>query len=225
VIYFFRVVGTEDVKVGFTNGDPLSRMGALQTGNPYQLACVGLMFGMMEDEKRIHRMLASRRTRGEFFQLSSEEVHEIVCTGKCSFVPNDFRDLENMGELSLRRVAEWFLANQSLFPLLVRDAGGGWKHALDGVRARDVLGYVAGDEVWFSPVALRVHLEKCRFSPRIATRSWAKAGYLIREGKSLQPKRSHNRRRVGGERRRYVVLRRDCLAEVLAEVSEKGRAA
>lgn len=60
----------EFVKLGFTAGDPLSRMKSLQTGCPSKLHLVGAYPSTMNGEAELHQVLSEDRTIGEWFRWS-----------------------------------------------------------------------------------------------------------------------------------------------------------
>jgi hypothetical protein len=76
-VYFARAVGTEMVKIGWAR-DVEKRLASLRTACPHDMAIEGCIPGHMQDEKRVHAALASRREKREWFKLSSEEVASII---------------------------------------------------------------------------------------------------------------------------------------------------
>jgi hypothetical protein len=77
-VYFARAVGTDFVKIGFTSGEPVDRVRALSTACPHTLALESWFAGTADDERSIHRALAPRRVRGEWFRLSQAEVASVA---------------------------------------------------------------------------------------------------------------------------------------------------
>ncbi len=55
------------VKVGFTAGNPMSRLKNLQTGCPMPLTLIGFVMGTAGGEQTLHDVLRDRRTVGEWF--------------------------------------------------------------------------------------------------------------------------------------------------------------
>ncbi len=107
-------------------------------------------------------------------------------------------------EVALERVQEWFGLQRASFPNLMREVSANataWRGG-SVERGREVLGYVAGDELWVSPLALRDFLKSQGFCDRVVLPLWAEAGHVERDGSTYQV-----RRRVDGERRRLVVFR------------------
>ena len=71
-IYYIRCSETNFIKIGYTRGNPLSRMASLQTGTPSKLAIMAVHPGTMDMERKIHEKLAAHRVRGEWFDDSDE---------------------------------------------------------------------------------------------------------------------------------------------------------
>lgn len=70
-IYFLQAqTPDEPVKIGFTKNNPYRRAQNLQTGCPWPIKFLGCISGTVEQEKQIHVLLASWRTRGEWFEAS-----------------------------------------------------------------------------------------------------------------------------------------------------------
>ena len=77
-VYFFRHVGLSPVKIGFsTNESPLSRFEQFQTYAPYGTELIG--FFITEEAKQIetklHQKYAAKRLKGEWFEISIEDVN------------------------------------------------------------------------------------------------------------------------------------------------------
>lgn len=65
-------------KIGFTSGRKADdRIRDMQVGNPYKLELAGLWHGTMYHESALHVVFAERRTRGEWFALTDEDVSKI----------------------------------------------------------------------------------------------------------------------------------------------------
>jgi hypothetical protein len=71
-VYFIVCHETGRVKIGFTMGDPTKRARSLQTGCATELAVMAYHPGTRETERILHDRFASRRVRGEWFQISDE---------------------------------------------------------------------------------------------------------------------------------------------------------
>ena len=78
MIYVINEHNSDNYKIGFTAGDPRARLTALQTGNPSKLTLFAIIEGDINKEKELHKDLQSRRTIGEWFQFSSEEIIEFI---------------------------------------------------------------------------------------------------------------------------------------------------
>jgi hypothetical protein len=59
------------VKIGWAK-DPVRRMAALQTANPWTLQILGVMAGTVLQEKALHRRLKHLRIRGEWFRREGD---------------------------------------------------------------------------------------------------------------------------------------------------------
>ncbi len=66
-------------KIGVTNQSIISRLTALQTGNPYPLELVfSVSVKNIEDvEKRLHEKFKHKNIRGEWFELDQEDFRDI----------------------------------------------------------------------------------------------------------------------------------------------------
>lgn len=78
-IYLMRAGNTPLYKIGFTRRDVQERRAALQTGNPLALEVVTTWPGTMEDEARLHRLLAPYRREGEWFELTIPSLLTLIC--------------------------------------------------------------------------------------------------------------------------------------------------
>lgn len=77
-VYVIGIEGSSLVKVGSTVVAPEKRLKALQIGSPYTLKLLKV-FQCQESslvESRIHRFLQEKNTRGEWFEVSIDEVEE-----------------------------------------------------------------------------------------------------------------------------------------------------
>lgn len=66
-IYFAKVDGRPEIKIGFTICDILHRLSGLQNGNVSTVRCVRLMDGEKRDELALHRRFAANRVRNEWY--------------------------------------------------------------------------------------------------------------------------------------------------------------
>lgn len=66
-VYFFT--NGENIKIGFTKNSVEKRLKQLNTGNDYQLYCLGYFQGTQKEEKSLHRKFSNFRIRnnGEWF--------------------------------------------------------------------------------------------------------------------------------------------------------------
>jgi hypothetical protein len=67
-VYFIRDKCTQYVKIGFTRGDPTSRMKDLQCASPGELELLSYYIGERDLERALHRVFAHARVRGEWFE-------------------------------------------------------------------------------------------------------------------------------------------------------------
>lgn len=68
------------VKIGFTESFPGRRLRALQTGSSSKLSLIGYVRGDATTEARLHQHFASRRTIGEWFELTADEARNFIAT-------------------------------------------------------------------------------------------------------------------------------------------------
>lgn len=77
MIYFIE--GNEAVKIGYTGGDPLSRLRSLQTASPSELRLVAVMDGTPRDEGALHAKFHHLHLRGEWFR-PADDLADFVAT-------------------------------------------------------------------------------------------------------------------------------------------------
>src|SRR3954462_9184799 len=70
-IYFLQTGDGGPVKIGST-ADVRARVQFLQCGSPERLRLLGVVDGDVFDERRVHRLLAAHRIRGEWFKPAPE---------------------------------------------------------------------------------------------------------------------------------------------------------
>jgi hypothetical protein len=80
-VYFFKHIGLTPVKIGYTTSNsPISRFKDFKTYAPYGAEIVG--FFQTKDankiESELHQKFSSKRLDGEWFNLTKEEVDEIL---------------------------------------------------------------------------------------------------------------------------------------------------
>lgn len=78
MIYFALASGTDLVKIGFTSGDPLKRLGELQTGCPHKLVLLGTSWGDEQKEASLHAEFKDVRVSGEWFRLTTKTLIRIA---------------------------------------------------------------------------------------------------------------------------------------------------
>lgn len=67
-VYFVRASESGHIKIGFTAGDPMVRMGALQTGNHEELQLIVAIRAPQTKERELHQRFAALNTKGEWFK-------------------------------------------------------------------------------------------------------------------------------------------------------------
>jgi hypothetical protein len=80
-VYFFKHVGISPIKVGYTSNDsPIDRFNHFTTYAPYGGEIVG--FFMCDNplliEQKIHKKYASKRLKGEWFDITKEDVEREI---------------------------------------------------------------------------------------------------------------------------------------------------
>lgn len=76
LVYFIRSTGTGLTKIGFTT-NLSARLSVIQNGNPGGVHVVTTLQGNRVVERRWHRRFADKRVRGEWFDLSHDDLDEI----------------------------------------------------------------------------------------------------------------------------------------------------
>jgi hypothetical protein len=75
IVYFIKDSHTGYIKIGRTNGDIATRLSQLQVGNPSELTlCKTIECDSRVMEKKLHIHFAARHIRGEWFNISDEEI-------------------------------------------------------------------------------------------------------------------------------------------------------
>ena len=80
-VYFFKHVGLSPIKIGFsTNESPLERFEQFKTYAPYGAELIGFIrtHNAKELETELHLKFANVRLKGEWFDLSIEDVNKWV---------------------------------------------------------------------------------------------------------------------------------------------------
>lgn len=66
-VYFIGAAQSGAIKIGFTTGNPLRRLAALQTANCEDLVLLAVVDGSPQLEGEMHRRFAQNNVRGEWF--------------------------------------------------------------------------------------------------------------------------------------------------------------
>lgn len=77
-IYYIACSETMRLKIGYTSGDPMKRLKALQTGSAGALRLIAMHPGTPENERNIHNDFAHKRIHGEWFEMN-EDLFGYVC--------------------------------------------------------------------------------------------------------------------------------------------------
>jgi hypothetical protein len=80
-VYFFRHVGLEPVKIGYSsNNNPIKRFNQFKTYAPYGAEILGFIQSddAKELETLLHKKYALKRLDGEWFNLTVSEVNDII---------------------------------------------------------------------------------------------------------------------------------------------------
>lgn len=77
LIYYIACTETMRCKIGYTSGNPLKRLRALQTGSPTRLVLMACHPGTMEDEREIHQTFAEHGVHGEWFEASDQLIEHV----------------------------------------------------------------------------------------------------------------------------------------------------
>lgn len=82
MIYLIQHGNTNYVKIGYSNNEAgvIKRLRACQTGNPIQLSLLGTIDGTQSGEKYIQSAFASKRIKGEWFDLTPKDIEQILNT-------------------------------------------------------------------------------------------------------------------------------------------------
>ncbi len=78
-VYFARASGTDHLKIGYTDGEPVTRLKSLQTGCPYRLEIEDAVEGSCQTECFVHEALRAYRTPGgEWFRITVEQLRAFI---------------------------------------------------------------------------------------------------------------------------------------------------
>jgi hypothetical protein len=78
VIYFIQDTGSLCIKIGYTGGDVMARLNALQTGNASRLEVIACVPGEMTDEAALHVRFAMARVGGEWFRPTADLLRHLA---------------------------------------------------------------------------------------------------------------------------------------------------
>jgi len=84
---------TEIYKIGFTRGNPLKRLKALQTGNPHKMEVIKVFETNFNTklEANIHQRFKSKKVLNEWFLLEKDDINNFISV--CESVENNYKIL------------------------------------------------------------------------------------------------------------------------------------
>jgi hypothetical protein len=97
-VYFFRHIGLSPVKIGYsTNESPINRFESFKTYAPYGSELLGFIITKesKELETILHKRFSANRLKGEWFEISKEDVKKVV-----SFYSN-IEDIKEKNEFEI----------------------------------------------------------------------------------------------------------------------------
>jgi len=96
-IYLINMVNTDLYKIGFTKRYISKRVDEIRTGNPKKIEVINLFETehYVKVESWMHRIHASKRMEGEWFELTSEDIMNF--TNNCQKGHDNFQMLINSG--------------------------------------------------------------------------------------------------------------------------------
>ena len=80
-VYFFKHLGLKPVKIGYSsNPSPIKRFNSFRTYAPFGAEMVGFIQtnSAKELESRLHSRFASSRLEGEWFDLDTETIEDVI---------------------------------------------------------------------------------------------------------------------------------------------------
>jgi hypothetical protein len=108
-VYFFRHIGLSPVKIGYsTNESPINRFESFKTYAPYGAELLGFIMTKesKELESILHQRFSAKRLKGEWFEVSKEDVDKVV-----SFYSN-LEDIKEKNEFEIAWLKK--IANKNL---------------------------------------------------------------------------------------------------------------
>lgn len=147
MIYFIEAVGSDCIKIGFTDKPLEGRLALLQTGNPLPLRVLGTMPGTKHDEKKYHRWFRKSHFRGEW-HTASQDLLDFVrdCT-------TEFRMIEEIDGLLSEKLTRYSLAR-----IPIDDSFFRWQSLIESVAS----GFCRNQSV--EETASECRLEQCTTS-------------------------------------------------------------
>lgn len=109
-VYFIACTETNRVKIGFTRGDPIARLRALQTGSAGQLRLMCARPGTPEMERDLHHRFRECNIHGEWFQPNDELVKHMlsIVFVEASYCARDGYEPDDWVIVGLRLLADEF---------------------------------------------------------------------------------------------------------------------
>ena len=107
------------VKIGFTTKEPEFREKTLASEDP-DISLIHKQYGLtMKEEKKLHELYADKRLRGEWFDLSDNEVDLITIKLQRMYVTRNLDRVCNDAEIRLRSGGEYeiMMVNEILYSL------------------------------------------------------------------------------------------------------------
>jgi len=98
-VYFFKHIGLTPVKIGYsTNESPINRFESFKTYAPYGSELLGFIITKesKELETILHKRFSANRLKGEWFEISKEDVEKVV-----SFYSN-IEDIKEKNEFEIQ---------------------------------------------------------------------------------------------------------------------------
>lgn len=71
-VYFLEATGADRIKIGWTAGDPKSRIAGMVTACPFPLKLLATLVGTVEGEKWLHAKCKSAHAHGEWFHATDD---------------------------------------------------------------------------------------------------------------------------------------------------------
>ena len=75
-VYLMKNIRNGYIKIGFTKDNPKYRERTLQAEEP-DVELLNYWEGSISDEKKLHNLMISKNIRGEWFELTDSDIHQI----------------------------------------------------------------------------------------------------------------------------------------------------